>query len=188
MPTLLELLDESLVYAAEVLAGIEPAYGDAATPCPDFTVDHLVEHLVNGLAWYAGLPAGGEADPRDVRGPDPRETGYVNALASVVADVRQNWSTRLLGEKLTLPFGTVTGAGMTQYTIIEVLAHGWDLAVATKQPNRPPEELAEQALAVAQELDEETLRSPGMMADQVPVEAGAPPMDRFVAFLGRQPV
>jgi hypothetical protein len=48
-------------------------------------------------------------------------------------------------------------------------------------------DLAEAGLTVAHGLGEQVLRAAGMMADAVIVDAHAPAIDRFVAFLGRQP-
>jgi uncharacterized protein (TIGR03086 family) len=184
---MLDLLDESLEYAATVVAGIKPDQSEVSTPCPDFTVDHLVEHLVNGFAWYAGLPAGGNPDPTDVRGPDAHEVGYVAALSSVIADVRANWSAPQLAATYAMPFGSVPGIEITRFQLLEALVHAWDLAVATGQAVRPADDLAERILAEAQSLDEDTLRSPGMLGAPVAVASSAPPMDQLVAFTGRQP-
>jgi uncharacterized protein (TIGR03086 family) len=185
--TLLGLLDESLSYADVVVAGIATDQALAPTPCPDFTVEHLVEHLVNGLAWYGGLPTGGDPDPGKATGPDVREVGYRPALESVTALVRSNWTDASLRASYPMPFGEITGEGITEYQVVEVLVHAWDLAVATGRPARPTEQLAERALALAHRLSEDTLRGPGMMADPVTVPDSAPALDRLVAFLGRQP-
>jgi uncharacterized protein (TIGR03086 family) len=185
--TLLGLLDESLSYADLVVAGIGKDQALEPTPCPDFTVEHLVEHLVNGLAWYGGLPVGGDTDPRNVSGPDVGEVGYGPAFASAAASVRTNWTQAGLATSYAMPFGAVTGEGITEFQVVEVLVHAWDLAVATGQPARPADELAERALEVARRLPEDALREPGMMAEPVSVPESAPALDRLVAFLGRRP-
>jgi uncharacterized protein (TIGR03086 family) len=184
---LLTLINNCLDWADGVVARIRDEQRDAATPCPEFTVDSLMAHLVDGLAWYGELPAGGSVDPREVHGPDVRQVGYVDAFRSVHATIRRNWTAeRLAG---TFPMGgtEVTGAGITEYMIVEALGHGWDLATATGQPVRVDPDVAEAALAVAHGLGEEVLRSPGMMAAAVPVDADAPAIDRFAAYLGREP-
>jgi uncharacterized protein (TIGR03086 family) len=184
--TVLDQLDECLDWAEGVLAGIGTGRRDAPTPCPEFTVERLVGHVVDGLVWYGGLPAGGPTDPRDVHGPDLARTTYADAFRAARAVVGRNWTPHHLAERFALPFGEITGAGITEYTIIEVVGHGWDLAVSTGQPADVAPELAEAALAIARSLGE-MLRYPGMMGAAVPVDADAPAIDRFVAFLGRQP-
>ena len=184
--TVLSVLDSCLDWADGVVAAVGADHRDAATPCPDFTVDGLVAHLVDGLAWYGALPAGGATDPREVTGPD-LASGYVEAFRAARAVVRRNWTPPRLDDTFALPVGEVTGVGITEYTVVEVLGHGWDLAVATGRPVRVADDLAEAALRMARGLGEDTLRSPGMMGAPTPVDAAAPAIDRFVAYLGRRP-
>jgi uncharacterized protein (TIGR03086 family) len=182
---LLELLDRCLDHAATVVAGIRDDQRAAPTPCPDLTVDQLLVHLVGGLKWYGQLPAGGPGDPRDVPGSQLAPLSYPDAFADVRTLIRSTWSPARLTDRYPMPGGEVTGAGMTEYMVVEVLGHTWDLAVATGQPTDPPGGVAEDALGVARGLGEEALRAPGMMGPAVPVDPDAPAIDRFAAFLGR---
>lgn len=184
---MLTVLDSCLTWVDGVVAGIGAEHRDAPTPCPEFTVDLLVAHLVDGLVWYGGLPAGGPADPREVHGPDLRRVGYHDAFRAACDTVRRNWTERHLADAFPAPGGEVTGEGITQYEIVEVLGHGWDLATATGQPVTVAPGLAEAALTIARGLGEETLRGPGMMANPVSADPDAPAIDRFVAYLGRKP-
>jgi uncharacterized protein (TIGR03086 family) len=183
----LALLDGCLDWADGVVTGIRTEQRDAATPCPDFTVGRLVAHLVDGLTWYGRLPAGGPTDPREVHGPDLRQVPYADAFREARATIRGNWASTHLADTYALPFGEVSGTGITEYMIVETLGHGWDLAAATGQPINVAPDLAEAALTVAHGLGEQTIRTQGMMAAAVDVAADAPAIDRFIAFLGRQP-
>jgi uncharacterized protein (TIGR03086 family) len=183
----LTLLDNCLDYADGVVAGIAEEQRDAATPCPEFTVSSLVAHLVDGLTWYGELPAGGSADPREVPGADPRQVRYHDAFRAARATIGRNWTEQHLARTYPGPGGEVTGAGITEFMIVETLGHAWDLATSTGQPIRVRPEVADAALAVAHRLGEQALRAPGMMTAAVTVDADAPAIDRFVAFLGRQP-
>jgi uncharacterized protein (TIGR03086 family) len=176
-----------VAWAGGVVAGIRADQGDAATPCAELTVDRLLAHLIDGLTWYGRLPAGGPADPRTIHEPDSGPVPPADAFRAAHATIRRNWTSAHLAETYALPFGEVTGTGVTEYMIVETLGHGWDLAVATGQPITVVPDLAEAALAVARGLGEPALRGEGMMAAAVPAAAGAPAIDRFVAFLGRQP-
>jgi uncharacterized protein (TIGR03086 family) len=183
----LTVLDNCLDWVDGVVAQVGEEHRDSPTPCPEFTVDQLVEHLVNGLVWYGGLPAGGPADPREVRGPDLRTVGYHDAFRAARETVRRNWTPDHLADTFPMPGAEVTGRGVTEYEIVEVLGHGWDLATATGQPVTVAPELAETALTIARGLGEEVLRAPGMMASPAPAGPDAPAIDRFVAYLGRRP-
>lgn len=133
------------------------------------------------------MPVGGPTDPREVHGPDLGRTAYADAFRAARAAIGRNWTSARLADAYALPFGEITGTGITEYTIVETLGHGWDLAIATSQPINVAPDLAEAALTVARGLGEQTLRAPGMMATAVTVASHMPAIDRFVAFLGRQP-
>ena len=47
------------------------------------------------------------------------------------------------------PLGAASGSDRLQIRLYDLLAHGWDLAHATAQPARLPEDLAEQSLSFA---------------------------------------
>jgi uncharacterized protein (TIGR03086 family) len=184
---LLTVLEDCLDWTGGVVARIGQKQRDTTTPCPGFTVDRLVAHVIDGLTWYGQLPAGGATDPRAVRGPDLQRVRYDDAFRTARAGIRRNWTPHRLTDTYVLPFGEVTGAGITEYTIVEALGHGWDLAISTGQPINVAADLAETALTLAHGLGEQTLRAPGMMAAAATVETDAPAIDRFVAFLGRPP-
>jgi len=183
----LKLLDRALRYAEGVFAGIPDDRRGDGTPCPGQSVEVLAGHLVGGLGWFGGLPGGGTKDPTATPDPDLAGWSLVEAFRAAAGTVRREWTVERLDDYFELPVGEVTGAGLTAYMVVEVLGHGWDLAVASGQAARPAEDLAEDALALARGLGEEYLRTPGMMGEPVAVPDGAPAVDRFVAFLGRTP-
>jgi uncharacterized protein (TIGR03086 family) len=81
----------------------------------------------------------------------------------------------------------MSGTDLARYSLLELFGHGWDLAVATDQPSGPGDELAHAGLDPAQDIGDQALRVPGLMDQAIPVGADAPPMDRFVAYIGRDP-
>jgi uncharacterized protein (TIGR03086 family) len=86
----------------------------------------------------------------------------------------------------TAPFGTGPGAVLAHVRIVELLAHGWDLARATGQPADFPEDVAGRALGGARRALAERPLGPGApFAVEVPVPQDAPAVDRLAGFLGR---
>jgi pimeloyl-ACP methyl ester carboxylesterase len=83
------------------------------------------------------------------------------------------------------PLGAATGAERLQRRLYDLLAHGWDLAQATGQPVRLPDDAAEQALAFARVQIVDSAR-PGRFGPAEVVSPQAPAIDRLVAFLGRR--
>ena len=184
---LLDLLLGGLDLAEAVVSSVPERLRHAPTPCPGLDVEHLVGHVVAGMAWFAGLPGG--APSATPAGPDPELAGLPlgPAFADAARSVRRGWTVPAVEAVYPMPWGPAGGAEMAAFMAVEVIGHAWDVATASGQPRYPVDDLAEAALAVAQELDEQTLRSPGMMGPPVGTGPQAPAIDRFVAFLGRDP-
>jgi len=85
-------------------------------------------------------------------------------------------------------FGTMTvEQSIDNVVSMDMVLHGWDLAKATDQDvTMDPDEVA-RATANPAPVDEEILRSPGVLGPIVPVPDDAPLQDRFLGFLGRDP-
>jgi uncharacterized protein (TIGR03086 family) len=70
----------------------------------------------------------------------------------------------------------------------EFVGHGWDLAKATGAPLDWPDAAATQALESMRAMVQPGMRGPDkFMGEEVPVPDDAPPLDKLVAFSGRDP-
>ncbi|WP_409462414.1 TIGR03086 family metal-binding protein [Amycolatopsis sp. GA6-003] len=161
---------------------------DAPTPCPEWTVRELVNHLVLGHRLFTAVlrgEPGGPLDPRssDVLGTDP-VAAYQDAVAGLLAAFRQPG---VLERVYEVPAGTVPGIAAVQLRIVEELVHGWDLARATGQKPNFEDAVVERGIAfsAAKLADLPAERRP--FAPPVPVADDAPPLDRLAALLGRSP-
>src|SRR5262245_11702770 len=92
------------------------------TPCPDFDVTALADHLVDTitrLGAAAGIPvtrrAGDSIDQQ---------------IQDVTGQVLAGWRSRGLSEPLTFSGRTLTGELARGILTLELVAHGWDFAVA----------------------------------------------------------
>ncbi len=75
---------------------------------------------------------------------------------------------------------------IVQQAIIELLAHGWDLAKATGQPTNLVPDVAEHTLSVVQVWYRDQPRTPGnAFAPEQPLPEVASAADRLAAYLGR---
>jgi uncharacterized protein (TIGR03086 family) len=88
-------------------------------------------------------------------------------------------------ETFTVPFGTVPGSVALHLRITELLVHGWDLAAATGQPARFPEDLAEQELAFTRGALASVPAGRSPFGPPQPAPPGATPLDQLAALLGR---
>jgi uncharacterized protein (TIGR03086 family) len=168
---------------------------EGPTPCPDYTVGDLVEH-VGGLtlaftmaATKANLTddAGSQAPSGDASrlGPDwrTRIPADLAALAQAWRDPAA-WSGMTRAGGVDLP-GEVAGL----VALDELVLHGWDLARATGQPYDCDEASLEAVHRFVAQFS-----GPGMEAERaglfgpvVPVPADAPLLDRVVGLAGRDP-
>lgn len=175
-PLLVEHLTAAVLVTEQVVAGMRPDQRDGPTPCPDYDVAQLVDHLVGFAASFADRANGVSpaADPTSTTaGPDP------------VAAYRAQ-ATRLVegygGD------GPSEGAVPIGIALIETIAHGWDLATATNQPARYADAAVEAALAAGQSMMSPQFRGPTKsFGVEVRVPPTAPALDRLVGFMGRDP-
>ncbi|GAA2759080.1 TIGR03086 family metal-binding protein [Actinopolymorpha rutila] len=186
---------ESLRTAGEVtnriVAGIGGDQWDAPTPCSDWNVRTLLNHVVAGNLLTAAVLGGAEL-------PSPEERarlGRVDRLGTDPLTASRQSVDDLLGafgqpgvfERIhPSPVGQVPGAALVHLRTTELLVHGWDLARATGQPADFPEALAEQELAFTQANVGRARTGPnGPFGASRPVADDAPAIDRLAALLGR---
>lgn len=177
-----EQLAQSLSAVGRLIGGIRDDQWAAPTPCAEWTVRDLVNHLVGvNLAFVARLR---DQDPpergADHLGENP-SAAYRDSSAAVQAGFEQPGA---LERTYRGPLGTVSGAEWLHVRITDLLAHGWDLAQATDQPADLPADLAEQVLARSQVMMA-TMARGDRFAPAQPVADDAPAIDRLAAFLGR---
>jgi len=172
--------------AAKVLAGVTPAqYGDP-TPCDDFTVRQLMDHLVGATRRLAVVGRGGDAESVDPSSPLEE---WNLAFSEAVSDVEEAWGDPArLGQTVVLPFAELPGAAAVALYTNEVTVHSWDLAGATGQSvDWDPAVLAVSLSAMKQMLPPGARPEEIPFADEVAVPGDAPAIDQLVAWSGRRP-
>lgn len=119
---------------------------------------------------------------------------FEHAVASPAEIVKATPASQLeaaAGDALTrahvTPLGEMPGPALAGFTTLDILVHGWDLAVATGQPADLDGRVAAHALGFASQALATPESRAGRIGSAVPVAADAPVTQRLVAFLGRQP-
>jgi uncharacterized protein (TIGR03086 family) len=160
------------------------------TPCPDYTVGDLVEHI-GGLALAFTSAAHKEQSPLTNSAPDPdaarlpadwptRIPADLVALAQAWRDP-EAWTGMATAGGVTMP-GDITGL----VALDEIVLHGWDLAVATGRPyDVEPDLLAAVHGFVESFGSDPATRGP--FGPIIPVPASAPLLDRVLGLAGRDP-
>jgi len=176
-----------LIEGAEGAEGAEAGRRGSPTPCEEYDVGALVDHLVGWLLLFEARCDGRayEADPARHRcGPDPAGE-FRAASAGLVAGWEKYGFDReiaLTGES-GLPAAMVFDMALMEFTV-----HGWDLAMATGRPVPFTEREAAEVLARAEATLPPQYRGEGMaFGPIVPVAEDAPAVDRLAGFLGRDP-
>jgi uncharacterized protein (TIGR03086 family) len=181
-PPLGNQLSRTLSAVDHLVARIRHEQWLAPTPCTDWNVHDLVNHLVGMNLVFAALMSDQPPPQRgaDRLGNDPlgayRDSGVALAAAFDQPGV--------LERTFHGPLGAATGAERLNIRIADLLVHGWDLSQATGQPTELPEDLAEEALAFVRA---QLLTQPrtGRYGPEQAVGQDAPAIDRLAAFLGR---
>ena len=179
---LLTDLDLAGAAFAGLTAGIRPGQMTDPTPCPDVDVQGLVDHLIEGSYYFAGLLTGGHAGVAAGQAEGPGA-----AFREAAAQMRDAFSgPGVLDKTFDSPIGAASGAFFARVRIIELVGHGWDLARATGQSMELfPDDLCERTLAMSREVYADRTRA--RLADRQPVPDDAPAADKLAAFLGRAP-
>jgi uncharacterized protein (TIGR03086 family) len=181
---LAQLLDST----GELVEAVRDSQWAAPTPCSEWNVRELVNHVVGGNQLYAGILSGRTTLEDARRSPavdllgDAPLTAYRDSADAVVEAFSQPGA---LERTVTVVFGTVPGLVALHLRLTDVLVHGWDLARATHQTTSYPDHVVEQELqfsaAAVKNIPPE--RTP--FAPPQPVDDGAPAIDRLAALLGR---
>ena len=158
------------------------------SPCPDWTARDIVGHLVWGqrlLAAWASNTA-----PPVPASPPSGELGE-DAPAAVWHLARRRTtplltSTALQSTVTSRAFGPLRLATFLATFPFDALTHAWDLATTTGQQVQLPESLLAEMLSWANSA-ESLLRRPGGLGAARTAPAGAPLLERFLAFTGREP-
>jgi uncharacterized protein (TIGR03086 family) len=173
------------------------AYGDhvhavpdgqwgAPTPCSEWDVRALVNHVVGENRWAVPLFAGGtiqEVGDRfdgDLLGNDPAAAWDDSAAAAIVAVDEPAAMDRIVH----LSFGDFPGREYAMQLLADLVVHGWDLARATGADERIDPELVDVCRAWFAGVAD-AYRSAGAVAARPPVPPGADAQTQLLADFGR---
>lgn len=185
-----ESLFEAYEHAARVVEGTRPDQLDLRTPCPNFDVTALIDHLVG--AGERAVKVARSDEIGDDNFPHVELSEAASELRREARDARRAWAEDdLLDREVTMPWGeTYTGSFLVDMYLAELSAHAFDLAAATGQ-SLDTGDFPEAALEAAHRILRPEYRN--MMGEGEPfgseVEAprDATAWERLAAFMGRVP-
>jgi uncharacterized protein (TIGR03086 family) len=174
--------------------GVDPARLDDPTPCPDYSVAALLDHIDLLTTAFADAArkeivdtSGAGAPPGVAEHLDPSWQTKIPRNLEILAEAWRDpdaWTGMTAAGSIEMP-GEVAGVVATE----ELVVHAWDLARATGQDlatDRAALEAAMQMLGQFQQPG--TVAEPGAaFGTVVDTTDDAPLLDRVVAFSGRDP-
>ncbi|MDN5796483.1 MAG: TIGR03086 family metal-binding protein [Intrasporangium sp.] len=169
-----------------LLHGITAEQAHLPTPCDEYDVARLVDHL-QAVVRRIGVVLSGEpfwSVPREVESTDWLvDWAAGRAATEAVLGAEEN-----LRREVTVPWGVVPAAGAAASYIGELTVHAWDLASATGQTGLLDPTLAQAALPAYQDKVPAQPRGGDIpFGPVVPVAPEAGPYETLVAWTGRDP-
>lgn len=175
-------LEEIMPLLRELVDGLRPDQLDNPTPCAKFTVTGVLEHMIGGVVHFS--PAfRGEPTPTGAFGDGSLQERWHSAMTELLAAMH---SPGAADRTIAAPFGEVPASTFFRYVTFDGMLHGWDLGTATGQPYTPRDELVLEVDAFIRQLLVPEMRDGDTFAAETQAPPEASPLERLVAFSGRQ--
>ena len=171
-------LDQLGPVLGDVFGGLDPADLDKPTPCSEFTVRGVLEHMIGGARTFAAAFRGEEPPSVPVEGDPLQEIGV--ALGGLMDAVHRPGA---LDRTIAAPFGDAPAETFARFIVLDGLVHGWDLATATGRAYNPPDTLVSEVESFAKGALA-PMRGTAFAEPTTP-PADATPIERLVAYTGR---
>ena len=177
-------LDELMPVLHGLVDRISPEPLGDRTPCVDFTVTGVLEHMIGGATAFAPLFRG---EDQQSAASAPSTGTLQDRWRAAMVDLLDAVHTEGAAERtIAAPFGEVPGSVFARFVAFDGLVHGWDLAMATGQHYAPREELVHEIDAFARQALAPAMRDGDTFAGEKDVPADAGALEKLVAFSGRQ--
>jgi uncharacterized protein (TIGR03086 family) len=170
---------QALVVLQHVVQTIGPDDMHRPTPCDDWDVQALADHLIDTisrLAAAAGIPpvvpTYGSIDQR---------------MQQLTQPILAEWCRRGLAGDVVFSGRTLPADLALGILSLELVVHGWDFAMALHCPLDVSDTHAAHVLALARQTLTPQSRITAGFDPPVPVPANASPLERLIAFTGRDP-
>lgn len=184
-----DLFGRAAAQTESIIAAVRQDQADLPTPCAEWDVRTLASHMVGVVVRISLIGEGADAlsvPPFAGLSGEPADWAAAHRAAAARADAA--WADDAkLDAMFAVPWGKVPGRVALAGYVREVLAHGWDLAVATGQETELDQELGAFGLAVAMRSLPADGREGIPFGPVVTVPAAAGTYAKLAAWLGRTP-
>ena len=176
-----DALDKTFTHAHGVIAGVRRDQHDMPTPCSEWTVTELLEHMVGVVAGLGAAAAGTQPTPFEL-GDDP--AAQFAAAAQTAMSAWRSAGRPRQDRRRRARSDARPSAGRDQpprHRDSHVGPRHGD-----RSAGRLPDDVAEAALEASRATISPEIR-PGRFGPEVDAPSGASATDALVAFLGRTP-
>ena len=173
----IQMYETATKQARKIIVGVEPDQTAKPTPCADWDVAALLDHMVKAQAGMAGTVSGGQVAMSE----SPLEsfdTSVPTMLKAVTAP--EGRVKKVQGRQ-----GEVPAAQLLSSACMDLVVHTWDLANATGQDTPLDPGVVEFILPIVEGIAARGASQAFSAPVDVPVSASQ--QDKVIALTGRQP-
>lgn len=170
----------------KLVASIDDGQWSARTPCSEWDVRAVLNHITSELLWIPEMFAGkridevGDKYDGDVLGDDPKAVWQAASKATIAAISAPGADEKVVH----LSFGDKPGKVYIQQMVIDQTIHAWDLAKGLGIDLEVPESLAMFGYLTLRP-EAEAWRKSGAFGEAIPVAVDADNMTKLLALSGR---
>jgi uncharacterized protein (TIGR03086 family) len=180
----IEQLSHILPTLSALVDRIDPMQLGDPTPCDEFTVHDVLDHMIVLGGSFAPMFRGEEPPeltPPPVYGVVPTAQ-FRATMDDLLAALRSEGA---MERTISAPFGAVPGDTFARFVAFDGLVHGWDLATAAGLPYDPPADVIDAVDEFARAAISPEMRGGGAFEDPTVPPQTASRLERLVAFSGR---
>jgi len=183
----IELLQRVVDETTRVVDNVKDDQLGNGTPCTEWTVRDVVNHITGGATMFAISAEQGVVPDEQIGqllGGDNLGNDFKAAWGVAAKRAMGAFDGLDLSKPVTLPFGEMPAGVALNIAIFDVATHAVDIASSTGQ-DIADTDLLETALQFGHEMISQDLRDMGLFGPEQPSPADAPVTDRLFAFSGR---
>jgi uncharacterized protein (TIGR03086 family) len=182
------LYERAIARTSAVVSGIDKGQLDDPTPCTEWKVRDVLNHLIGSLH---GIAAGARGEKLDADHPeDYAASDFVSEFESASrAAIAAFSESGAMEKKFTMSWGDTPGSALIGVSTTEAAIHGSDLARGTNQSYEIDPDVADASYEMVKSMMEPNGNFPRGDSFAAPIEVpdDAPTQVKLLAYVGRDP-